>query len=162
MEHGITVQPAPEPTATARGGSPLAPALLCPEATATIEDIPFERRLTVKRALLLLPFFLSPVSAPAADKSAKEVKFGIDVAQKGMWNEALFRFQKAATEDPQNPSALNNLAVALEQIGDFEQAREKYERALELKPDDLYIQQNYDLFREADDKRNRKKRTRKP
>jgi len=114
----------------------------------------------VKRALLLLPFFLSPVSAPAASKSALEVKFGIDVAQKGMWREALFRFQKAVEDDPQNPSALNNLAVALEQMGDFQKARENYERALELKPDDLYIQQNYDLFREADDKRNRKKRRR--
>jgi Tfp pilus assembly protein PilF len=135
--------------------------LLCPEPTATIDWIPFERRLTVKRALLLLPFFLSPVSAPAASKSALEVKFGIDVAQKGMWREALFRFQKAVEDDPQNPSALNNLAVALEQMGDFQKARENYERALELKPNDLYIQQNYDLFREADDKRNRKKRRRR-
>lgn len=115
----------------------------------------------MKRALLLLPFFLSPVSSPAADKSAQEVKFGIEVAQKGMWREALFRFEKAVEDDPQNPSALNNLAVALEQMGEFQQAREKYERALELKPDDLYIQQNYDLFREADDKRNRKKRRRR-
>jgi Flp pilus assembly protein TadD len=120
------------------------------------------RRLTVKRALLLLPFFfLGPVSAPAADKSSLEVKFGIDVAQKGMWREALFRFEKAVQDDPQNSSALNNLAVALEQMGDFQKARENYERALELKPNDLYIQQNYDLFREADDKRNRKKRRRR-
>jgi tetratricopeptide (TPR) repeat protein len=48
--------------------------------------------------------------------------------------------------------------VALEQMGEFDKAREHYERALDLKPDDLYIQQNYDLFRESDDKRNRKKR----
>jgi Flp pilus assembly protein TadD len=114
----------------------------------------------VKRALLLLPFFLIPVSSPAADKSALEVKFGIDVAQKGMWREALFRFEKAVLDNPQNSSALNNLAVALEQMGEFQKARENYEQALELKPDDLYIQQNYDLFREADDKRNRKKRRR--
>ena len=112
----------------------------------------------MKRALLLLPFFLGPVSSPAADKSAQEVKFGIDVAQKGMWREALFRFQRAVEIDPQNPSALNNLAIALEQIGEFQEARENYERALELEPDDLYIQQNYDLFREVDDKRNRKRR----
>jgi tetratricopeptide (TPR) repeat protein len=51
--------------------------------------------------------------------------------------------------------------VALEQMGQFQEARESYERALELRPDDLYIQQNYDLFREADDKRNRKKRRRR-
>jgi Tfp pilus assembly protein PilF len=133
--------------------------LLCLEATATIEWNPLERRLTVKRAPVLLLLLLVPGLCAAADKhSAQEVKFGIDVAQQGMWREALFRFEKAVELDPQNPSALNNLAVALEQMGEFQQARENYERALELKPDDLYIQQNYDLFREADDKRNRKKR----
>ena len=113
----------------------------------------------MKRALLVLLLLLVPGPSPAAEKtSAQQVKFGIDVAQKGMWREALFRFQRAVEIDPQNPSALNNLAVALEQVGEFQEARENYERALELEPDDLYIQQNYDLFREADDKRNRKKR----
>jgi Flp pilus assembly protein TadD len=140
----------------------LAPPLLCPGATATIERNPLERRLTVKRALLLLPFLLAPHLAAAADEaSEKQVKFGIEVAQQGMWGEALFRFEKAVEIDPQNPSALNNLGVALEQMGRFDEARESYERALELKPDDLYIQQNYDLFREADDKRNRKNRRRR-
>lgn len=115
----------------------------------------------MKRALLLLPLLLAPGPAPAAESnSAEQVKFGIEVAQKGMWREALFRFRRAAEADPENPSALNNLAVALEQMGEFDEARENYERALELKPDDLYIQQNYDLFREADDKRNRKRRRR--
>jgi Flp pilus assembly protein TadD len=139
----------------------LAPPLLCPGATATIERNPLERRLTVKRALQLLALLLVPGLAAAADEaSEKQVRFGIEVAQQGMWGEALFRFQKAVEVDPDNPSALNNLGVALEQMGRFEEARESYERALELKPDDLYIQQNYDLFREADDKRNRKKRRR--
>jgi Flp pilus assembly protein TadD len=117
------------------------------------------RRLTVKRVLLLLPLLLAPGLSAAADAtSAQQVKFGIDVAQKGMWREALFRFRRAVEIDPQNPSALNDLAVALEQMGEFDDARKYYEQALKLKPDDLYIQQNYDLFREADDKRNRKKR----
>jgi Tfp pilus assembly protein PilF len=133
--------------------------LLCLGATATIEWNPLERRLTVKRALVLLLLLLVPGLSPAADKhSTQEVKFGIEVAQQGMWREALFRFEKAVELDPRNSSALNNLAVALEQMGEFQEARENYERALELEPDDLYIQQNYDLFREADDKRNRKKR----
>jgi Flp pilus assembly protein TadD len=134
--------------------------LLCPGSTATIERNPLEKEAhTVKRALVLLPFLLAPALSTAAEKlSSQQVKFGIEVAQQGMWREALFRFERAVEIDPQNPSALNNLAVALEQMGEFEEARERYERALELSPDDLYIQQNYDLFREADDKRNRKKR----
>ena len=87
--------------------------------------------------------------------------FGLDVAQKGLWQEARFRFERAVALDPQNASALNDLAVALEQMGEFDKAREAYEKALALKPGDIYIQQNFDLFREADDKRNRKSRRKK-
>jgi Flp pilus assembly protein TadD len=123
----------------------LALALLCSEPTATIERNPLEKE----------------AHREAGAGPTPEVKFGIEVAEQGMWREALFRFEKAVEIDPQNPSALNNLAVALEQMGQFQEARESYERALELRPDDLYIQQNYDLFREADDKRNRKKRRRR-
>jgi Tfp pilus assembly protein PilF len=57
--------------------------------------------------------------------------------------------------DPGNASALNNLAIACEQQGDFAKAREAYEAALKLRPRQRMIQQNFDLFREADAKRNR-------
>jgi Flp pilus assembly protein TadD len=93
--------------------------------------------------------------------SKDELRFGIEVARKGLWHEARFRFQKAVLLDPENAHALNDLAVALEQSGEFDEARKAYERALELRPGDVYIQQNYDLFREADDKRNRKRQARK-
>jgi len=112
----------------------------------------------VTRAFLLV-LAMAPLPLLAGDKAAtQQVRFGIKVAEQGMWREALFRFERAVAIDPDNASAQNNLAVALEQMGEFERAREHYERALDLKPEDLYIQQNYDLFREADDKRNRKKR----
>jgi Flp pilus assembly protein TadD len=101
-----------------------------------------------------LSFCLALVgSAPSAQD---ELHFGIEVARKGLWQEARFRFERAVELDPDNASALNNLAIALEQQGDFERAREVYEKALKLKPGSVYIQQNYDLFREADEKRNRK------
>ena len=99
---------------------------------------------------LPLPVFAAGVS------SEDELRFGIDVAKRGLWNEARFRFEKAVELDPDNAEALNDLAVALEQQGEFVRAREAYEKAIKLKPGSLYIQQNYDLFREADDKRNRK------
>jgi Flp pilus assembly protein TadD len=113
------------------------------------------------RALLLL-LLLAPGPVLAAEESSgRQVEFGLKVAQKGLWQEARFRFERAVELDPQNASALNDLAVALEQMGEFEAARRAYEKALELKPGDIYVQQNYDLFREADDKRNRKSRRKK-
>jgi Tfp pilus assembly protein PilF len=41
-------------------------------------------------------------------------------------------------------------------MGEFDQANQEYERALELEPNNIYIRQNYELFREAYE---RKKRT---
>jgi Flp pilus assembly protein TadD len=112
------------------------------------------------RAFVLL-LLLAPVPNAAAEESAgRQVQFGLKVAQKGLWQEARFRFERAVQLEPGNAAALNDLAVALEQMGEFDQARQAYEKALQLKPGDLYIQQNYDLFREADDKRNRKTRKR--
>ena len=115
----------------------------------------------MRRALLLL-LFLGPGPLLAAEKTAsQQISFGLDVAQKGLWQEARFRFERAVELDPHNAAALNDLAVSHEQMGEFDKARQCYEKALKLKPGDLYIQQNFDLFREADDKRNRKSRRKK-
>jgi Flp pilus assembly protein TadD len=109
------------------------------------------------RAIIpLLLLALLPATAGADSRSEKETGFGIEVARRGLWAEARFRFEKALELDPDNASALNNLGIALEQQGDFERARAAYEKALKLRPSDGYIQQNFDLFKEADAKRNRK------
>lgn len=114
------------------------------------------------RALLLLVLLAPGPVLAAEESSGRQVEFGLKVAQKGLWQEARFRFERAVQIDPGNAAALNDLAVALEQMGEFDEARRAYEKALELKPGDIYIQQNYDLFREADDKRNRKSRKKGP
>jgi Flp pilus assembly protein TadD len=113
------------------------------------------------RAFLLLLRLVPGSWLEAEESSGRQVEFGLKVAQKGLWQEARFRFERAVQLDPGNAAALNDLAVALEQMGEFEEARKAYEKALGLKPGDIYIQQNYDLFREADDKRNRKSRRKK-
>ena len=108
--------------------------------------------------LPLLVVLLAPSARQTAASAEGEVGFGIEVARRGLWSEARFRFERAVALNPDNAEALNDLAVALEQQGDFAKAREAFDRALKLKPGNLYTQQNYDLFREADDKRNRKKK----
>ena len=112
------------------------------------------------RARLVAVFLLAiPCGLTADDReqaSREQVSFGIDVARMGLWREAIYRWEKAVELDPANASARNNLAVAYEQSGTFDLANEEYERALELDSDNLYIRQNYELFREAYE---RKKRT---
>lgn len=107
--------------------------------------------------LVLLSLLQSATAkADATSDSRRQLHFGLDVAKQGLWQEARFRFERAVLLDPSNARAYNNLGVALEQQGDFAKAREAYEKALALRPGDASVQQNYDLFREADDKRNRK------
>lgn len=101
---------------------------------------------------------LGAASAAQADprKDAKaQVEFGISVAQKGLWKEAIYRWQRAVELDPAYAAAYNNLAIGYEQQGNFEKARQAYEKAVELEPNNLLIRQNYDLFKEVNDRSNR-------
>ena len=102
---------------------------------------------------------ISPVAwAGDARSDAKEqVEFGIKVAQSGLWKEAAYRWEKAAQLDPTYAPAWNNLAIAFEQQGNFEKAAEAYERAVKLDPENLMIRQNYDLFKEINDRTKRRR-----
>ncbi len=85
----------------------------------------------------------------AKTESAKsQIAFGSEVARKGLWREAAFRFEQAIAREPNNARAHNNLAVALEAGGEFSRALAEYKRALELDPNDSYIRRNYARFAE--------------
>lgn len=109
---------------------------------------------------LLVALFVSLASAPAfADArgdAQKQVQFGIAVAQRGLWREAIYRWERAAQLDPTYAAAQNNLAIAYEHEGELDKARGAYEKALELEPGNAMIKQNYELFREINDRTNRK------
>jgi Flp pilus assembly protein TadD len=90
----------------------------------------------------------------AADRSAakEQVEFGIKVAQNGLWREAQYRWERAVELDPSYAEAWNNLAIAYEQAGRFDDARKSYETAVKLDPKNMMIRQNYDLFKEINDR----------
>lgn len=90
--------------------------------------------------------------ADARSDAQAQVDFGIAVAQRGLWQEAIYRWERASKLDPDYAAAWNNLGIAYERQGLFDKAREAYEMALDLEPDNLMIQQNYDLFREINDR----------
>jgi allophanate hydrolase len=46
------------------------------------------------------------------------------------------------------PAAFNNLAVAYERDGQLDKAREAYDKALALEPNNTHIKQNFDYFKE--------------
>lgn len=101
--------------------------------------------------------FTAPLSADRRSESKAQVQFGIELAQKNLWKEAEFRWEKAVELDPTYPSAWNNLAIAYEQAGKFDDALKAYDKARQLDPKNTYILQNYDLFREIYDRQNRRR-----
>jgi Tfp pilus assembly protein PilF len=107
-------------------------------------------------ALLLLSVAAAPeVRAQGTGDAKAQVEFGITVAQRGLWKEALYRWQRAVELDPNYAAAWNNLAIAYEHEGNLDQARQAYEKAVSLDPKNLYIKQNYELFKEINDRANR-------
>jgi Tfp pilus assembly protein PilF len=93
----------------------------------------------------------------ARSEAKEQVEFGIKVAQNGLWKEAAYRWEKATQIDPTYGAAWNNLAVAYEQQGNFDKAREAYEKAVGLEPNNLLFRQNYDLFKEINDRTKRRR-----
>ena len=107
--------------------------------------------------LLFLVTCVAPAYADARSEARAQVEFGIDVAQRGLWREAIYRWEKAVEIDPTYAEAYNDLAIGYEHEGEFEKARQAYEKAVKLAPDNLQIQQNYELFKEINDRRSNSK-----
>jgi tetratricopeptide (TPR) repeat protein len=75
-----------------------------------------------------------------------QLAFGVSMAQRGLWNEAMFRFHAAERLEPGNPHVYNNLGVAYEAAGDFEKALQSYQKALKLAPESREAKANYARF----------------
>lgn len=115
-------------------------------------------RMNVRQSLpALLPFLAIAVLILASSSSGfpvqrsdaeVQLEFGTKVAMKGSWNEAVYRFERATKLDPSLSHAWNNLAVAMENLGRFDEAAAAYGKALELSPDDTRIKENHERFQE--------------
>lgn len=105
-------------------------------------------------ALAVTLAFLSalPAFADARSNAKSQVDFGINVAQRGLWREAIYRWEKAVELDPTYAAAYNDLAIAYEHEGQLDKARKAYEKALEIEPNNAQIRQNYELFKEINDR----------
>ncbi len=91
---------------------------------------------------------LAPAAVLAGSLATKrQMEFGVEMALKGSWREAAFRFERVVRDEPGNAAAWSNLGVARESTARFEEALEAYERALELDPGNDRIQENLDRLK---------------
>ena len=101
--------------------------------------------------LLALALLLVPAAAcggnPRPHDAESQLRFGVQMAQRGLWSEAWFRFDRArAMGGANDPQVLNNLAVAAEALGRFDEALGYYRDALALAPGNSDLKNNYDRF----------------
>jgi len=108
-------------------------------------------------ALAIVLGLTASVSADRRSESKAQVDFGIELAQKSLWKEAEFRWEKAAELDPTYAAAWNNLGIAYEQQGKFTEAKKAYDKAVAIDPKNNFIRQNYDMFMEIYDRQNRRR-----
>jgi len=116
-------------------------------AGSLMSDRPYRRaaRLFVSAAALLA--LVGGGDLPAQGLNLREtVKFAAEMAQRGNWREAKFRWERVAELQPDNHKILNNLAVAFEVLGDPDTAKDYYARAAELSQGNLDIEDNRRRF----------------
>ena len=99
----------------------------------------------------------TPAFADRRSEAKAQVEFGIAVAQRNLWKEATYRWERATEIDPTYAAAWNNLAIGYERLGDFDKARKAYESAMALDGSNTFILNNYTLFREIYDRQNRRR-----
>lgn len=98
--------------------------------------------------ILLCGFAASSASGKSAADGKSQLAFGVDMAKRGLWSEALFRFEQARRLEPERVSILNNLAICYEAGGRFEEALATYREALRLAPENRVVKQNLSRFTE--------------
>ncbi len=77
---------------------------------------------------------------------AAQLEFGVEMAKRGLWSEALFRFKQAERANPNDPRILNNMAVSFEALGQFDKALDFYQRALKADRGNRDLRRNYSRF----------------
>ncbi len=98
--------------------------------------------------LILVLAALLPGMAVAGDGPDldNEISFGVKMAKRGLWSEALFRFKRAAEQRPNDSKILNNLAVAYEAVGQYDNALLAYREALKANSNNRELRRNYSRF----------------
>jgi len=98
--------------------------------------------------LAVMTAALSMAGDSSREQAKEQLTFGLNAAKRGYWLEALSRFERANELVPNRVNVLNNIAVALEAAGRFEEAMATYETAMEIAPNDRVLRRNFGQYKE--------------
>jgi Flp pilus assembly protein TadD len=96
--------------------------------------------------LFLLPVLLAGC---AVNRYRSDFDFASKLAREGLWQEAVFRLEKARAAGNDSAALHNNLAIALEGLERHEEAEREYQAALKRAPGNVQIQNNYAQFKKT-------------
>ena len=118
----------------------------------------------MKRILIPL-LVLAVLGACSSHKGVvkTEFTFANKMAKAGLWKEALYRWKKSLAEGKESAAVFNNIAIAMEKMGDFDEAEKYYKKALKIDPNNSTVKGNYEkmqkfLSGEDDFDKDKKKR----
>ena len=104
--------------------------------------------MMIKRSAVLLLGLLGLMLVSCSGlRPLSQLKIGIWAAERDLWEEAVFRWAKVLQADPNSAAAHNNLAVAYEKKGMIAEARQEYDLARKLAPQNSYIKINIERFK---------------
>ncbi len=109
-----------------------------------------------KIALLALGVLL--LAGCAVNSYRSEFEFANKLAREGLWQEAYYRLQKVRATGNDSAALHNNMAVVLESMGRYDEARGEYEIALKLDPGNEQIQGNFNKFKKSQAKDDHEKK----
>ncbi len=99
------------------------------------------------KKIMLLTLGVLLLAGCAVNSYRSEFEFADKLAREGLWQEAYFRLQKAQAAGNDSAALHNNLAVVLESLGRFDEARREYDLALKRAPAEEHIQSNFSQFK---------------
>ncbi len=101
----------------------------------------------VKRACWLLLMVCLGLTQACASRHGGDFAFANRMARVGLWKEALYRYQKLLASGHEKASIHNNLAIALENLGRYDEADAEYKKALVLDPGNANIKGNHEQLK---------------
>ena len=104
------------------------------------------------KKIVVLAFSALLLAGCAAHGYRSDFDFANKLIREGLWQEAHFRLHKARAAGNDSAALHNNLAIVLEGLERYDEARSEYELALKRDPGNEKIQSNLDRLKKNQEK----------